>query len=121
MPPPATAEVIAEPSVGSNENAPIDVDAADAPVDATAPAVFEDAPMPADASGAIGPATAEDAAADVLAQLLDIRRNVMAFRKELEDLKAEHARVEKESDSKIMLEQRRLQTMTTALNKSLLV
>ena len=109
------------PSSGSDENAPIDVDAADAPVDATAPAVFEDAPMPADASGAIGPATAEDAAADVLAQLLDIRRNVMAFRKELEDLKAEHARVEKESDSKIMLEQRRLQTMTTALNKSLLV
>ena len=65
--------------------------------------------------------TADDAAVNALAQLLEVRRKWKAYQKQLADLKAEHARVEKESESKIMLEEQRLSTLTNALNKSLLV
>ena len=118
-------------SDGSVEHEPIDVDALAAPADALAahapasadastPAALDDTPMTG--SDTAAPAPVDDAAAaDVLAQLLEIRRNVVAFRKQLEDLKTEHAHAEKESESKIRLEEQRLNTLTTALNKSLLV
>ena len=99
--------------------APADALAAPAPADASTPAALDDTPVTG--SDTAAPATVDDAAADVLAQLLEIRRNVVAFRKGLEDLKTEHAHAEKESELKIRLEEQRLNTLTTALNKSLLV
>ena len=82
-------------------------------------AATEDLPPPATTHNAT--VTAEDAAAYALAEILDTKRNLVAIRKEHEELKARHAEIEKESEMKINAEEERFRGMTTALNESLFV